>query len=272
LTTGGAIALSGGAKVTSSTAGAGNGGTVKVTAQGLLTLTDPESGITASATPTASGNAGSIIVSALQIALTAGAEISSTTAGTGAGGSVDVTTPGMLVLDGAGIANTQIAASATGPQSRPGGSVFVEADALTVEGGARIASTTFGPGKAGDIAVTVANAATLSGAGPSGASGITASAGQGSGGQAGEVILTAGGAIALSGGAEVTSSTAGAGNGGTVRLTAQEPLMLSDPGSGIFAAATSTARGNAGSIAQRPPRAPLGRAMAAPSKLPRRDR
>jgi hypothetical protein len=34
------------------------------------------------------------------------------------GGSIGVTTPGALVLDGAGVANTQIAASATGLQSR----------------------------------------------------------------------------------------------------------------------------------------------------------
>ena len=117
---------------------------MQVTAQGPLSLSDPGSGIIASATSTASGNAGSVMVTAPQIALVSGAEISSTTAGTGAGGSVDVTTPGALVLDGAGVANTQIAASATGPQSGPGGSVTVNANSLTVEGGAQIASSTAG--------------------------------------------------------------------------------------------------------------------------------
>ena len=154
----------------------------------------------------------------------------------------------MLVLDGAGVVNTQIAASATGPQSGPGGSVAVNANALTVEGGAQIASSTAGPGKGGDVMVTVANGVTLSGVGPSGASGITASAQPGSSGRAGEIVLMAGGAIALSGGAEVTSSTAGAGNGGTVAVTAQAPLTLTDPGTGIIALASSTASGNAGSV------------------------
>jgi filamentous hemagglutinin family protein len=248
LTAGGAIALSGGAKVTSSTAGAGNAGTVQVSSQGPLSLTDPGSGIIALATSIATGNAGSVAVTAPQIALMAGAEISSTTAGTGAGGSVKVTTPGVLVLDGAGVNNTEIAASATGPQSGPGGSVTVAANALTVAGGARIASTTFGPGDAGDVAVTVANGVTLSGAGPNGASAITALAQPGSSGRAGEVILTAGGAIALSGGAKATSSTAGSGKGGTVQVTAQGPLTLSDPETGIIASATSTASGDAGSV------------------------
>ena len=75
---------------------------MQVTAQGPLSLSDPGSGIIASATSTASGNAGSVTVTAPQITLMSGAEIASTTAGTGAGGSVDVTTPGALVLDGAG--------------------------------------------------------------------------------------------------------------------------------------------------------------------------
>jgi len=77
-----------------------------------------------------------------------------------------VTTPGALVLDGVGIGNTQIAASATGLQSGPGGSVTVAANTFTIEDGARIAGTTAGAGMGGDIAVTVANNVTLSGIGP----------------------------------------------------------------------------------------------------------
>ena len=124
----------------------------------------------------------------------------------------------------------------------------VNANTLTVEGGAQIASSTAGPGKGGDIGVTVANGVTLAGAGPNGASEIVASALPGSSGQAGEVVLTAGGTIALAGGAGVTSNTAGAGNAGTVRVSSQGPLSLSDPGSVIVASATSTASGDAGSV------------------------
>ena len=158
---GGAIALSGGARTSSSTAGMGNGGTVKVAAQGPLSLSDPGSGITASAASTAQGNAGSVAVSAPQITLMTGSEISSTTVGSGAGGPVQVTTPGALVLDGQGVAATQIAASATGTQSGPGGSVTVTAGSLTVEGGAQIASTTTGPGNGGDVEVAVVSDITL---------------------------------------------------------------------------------------------------------------
>jgi hypothetical protein len=213
---GGAINVSAGGRVGSATGGEGNGGSVQVTAQGALTLRDPGTKISALAALTGTGTAGSVSVRASQVTITTGAQISSTTAGTGEGGSVIVTTPGALVLDGAGVANTQIAASATGSQSGPGGKVTVTADSLTIEGGAQIASSTAGPGKGGDVAVTVTNGVTLAGS----AGKVTASAAEGSSGQAGEVVLMAGGAIALSGGAQVSSSTAGTGKGGTGQVTA----------------------------------------------------
>ena len=148
MTAGGTIALAGGAGVTSNTAGAGNAGTVRVSSQGPLSLSDPGSVIVASATSTASGDAGSVTVAAPQITIMKGAEIASTTAGTGRGGSVTVITPGALVLDGAGVANTLIAASAIGPRSGPGGSVTVNANTLTVEGGARSPARPLGRGRA----------------------------------------------------------------------------------------------------------------------------
>jgi len=71
-------AVEGGAQIASTTAGPGKGGAVQVAAQGSLRLTDPGSGVLASAGSTASGDAGSVTVSAQQIAITKGAEISST--------------------------------------------------------------------------------------------------------------------------------------------------------------------------------------------------
>ena len=220
LTAGGAIALSGGAKATSSTAGSGNGGTVQVTAQGPLTLTDPGSGITASAEPGSSGNAGSVAAAAPQITIASGAEIASTTAGTGMGGSVTVTTPGMLVLDGAGVANTQIAASATGPQSGPGGSVTVQADALSIAGGAQIASSTAGPGKGGDVNIAVASNIVLPDPGPQ----ITARS-TGSG-DAGSITVSAARLLMNNGAAISTEAAASTANGGNITLKVRDFLYL----------------------------------------------
>ena len=220
LMAGGAIALSGGAEVTTSTAGSGNGGSVQVTVQGPLTLTDPGTGITASATPTASGNAGSVTVTAPQVALMTGAEIASTTAGTGAGGSVSVTTPGTLVLNGNGDPATQIATSAIGPQSGPGGSVIVNANALTVEGGAQIASSTAGPGKGGDVNVMVASNIVLPDPGPQ----ITAQS-TGSG-DAGSITVSADRLLMNNGAAISTQAETSTASGGNITLNVGDFLYL----------------------------------------------
>lgn len=216
----GALTIVNGGVITAQTFGSNAGGAAQVTAQGPLTLSGLGSGIVASATPTASGNAGSVTVNAPQITLTTGAEIASTTAGTGAGGLVSVTTPGALVLDGAGVANTQIAASATGPNSGPGGSVTVMANTLTVEGGAQIASSTTGPGKGGDVDVVVASDITLPDRGPQ----ITAQS-TGSG-DAGSITVSAVRLLLRDGGA--ISTEASTANGGNITLNVSDFLYLTN--------------------------------------------
>jgi large exoprotein involved in heme utilization and adhesion len=239
LTAGGAIVLSGGVQAASSTGGTGNGGSVRVTAQGPLTLTDPGTGIFASASSTASGNAGSVAVAAPQIVLMSGAEITTTTAGTGAGGSVMVTTPGALVLDGSSVAGTQIAASATGPNSEAGGAVTVTAGTLTVRGGAQIASTTAGPGKGGDVDVTAASDITLPDRGPQ----ITAQS-TGSG-DAGSITVSAFRLRLNNGGAISTEAETSTANGGNITLNIADFLFLT---SSEITASVKGQTGNGGNI------------------------
>ncbi len=140
--TAGSLTIESGAEIASSTAGPGAGGQVEVVVGSGVVLAGAGSQITAQSI--GSGNAGSVEVTAGQITIADGAEIVSTTAGTGAGGSVAVTTRGALLLDGGGDPGTEIAASATGPQSGPAGTVAVTAGSLTIEGGAEIASSTAG--------------------------------------------------------------------------------------------------------------------------------
>jgi large exoprotein involved in heme utilization and adhesion len=152
--------------------------------------------------------------------LMTGSEISSTTVGSGAGGPVVVTTPGALVLDGQGMAGTQIAASAAGTQSGPGGSVTVTADSLTIAGGAQIASTTAGPGKGGDVDVVVVADITLPDRGPQ----ITAQS-TGSG-DAGSVNVSAFRLLLGNGAAISTEAETSTANGGNITLKVGDFLYL----------------------------------------------
>src|SRR5205085_12565835 len=116
---GGALALTGDQRVSTVTPGPRYAATVPYTSLFRSTLSDAGSGIIASASSTASGNAGSVMVTAPQIALAAGVDISSTTAGTGAGGWVGARTPGLVTLERAGGCNTHARAPPTGAQPGP---------------------------------------------------------------------------------------------------------------------------------------------------------
>jgi filamentous hemagglutinin family protein len=220
----GDIVLSNGATASATSFGGGSGASVIVSSQGSLTLSDPGTGIIASAAPTASGNAGSVSVAAPQITIRRGAEIISTTAGTGAAGSVTVITPGTLVLDGAGTHTpTQIATSATEFLSGPNGMVTVRAGTLTVEGGAQIASSTAGPGRGGDVDITVASDIVLPDPGPQ----VTAlSTGNG---DAGSIILSAA-RLLMNNRAAISTEASGlpraAASGGNITLHVLDFLHL----------------------------------------------
>jgi filamentous hemagglutinin family protein len=240
----GSLLVQGGALIASTAAGIGNGGAVTVAVAGDADLSGARTAITAAALAGATGNAGSVSLSAPQITLDAGAQIISTTAGvsttagSGAGGTVTVTTPGTLSLADAG---TQIAASTTGPQSGAGGQVDVQAGSLLVQGGALIASTAAGRGNGGGVTVAVAGDADLSGGGTA----ITAQST--GGGDAGSIALSAQN-LHMSGGAAISTASATA-NGGDIRLTVGDLMFLTDS---RVTAAVPSGFGNGGNITINP--------------------
>jgi hypothetical protein len=127
---------------------------------------------------------------------------------------------GDLSLTNAG----EISSSAFGTGNA--GAVTVSVGSLSLNSGGQIASTTAGLGNGGNMDVMIADAATLSGTGSNGASGVTASAVQASADQAGNIVLAVGGMLSLSGGAQIASTTAGSGSGGTVEVRDGGPLTL----------------------------------------------
>jgi filamentous hemagglutinin family protein len=273
----GTLTLTGGAQISSSTFGPGQGGTVTVVARDTLTLagTSPDgrfsSGLFANAEQGSSGSAGALRVEAGTLTLTGGARISSTTFGPGQGGMVRVTATDTLTLAGTSADGTPsgIFASALGTGAGAGnaGSIVVEAPRVTLTDGARLSSTTSGPGQGGMVRVTATDTLTLAGTSADGiSSGITAStAGQETGtGNAGSIVVEAP-RVTLTDGAQIASTTSGPGHGGTVQVTATKSLLLAGispdgtTSSGIFASAegTGAGAGNAGSIVVQAPRIAL---------------
>jgi hypothetical protein len=202
-------------------------------------MTGPATVIGALATSTASGNAGSISVSAPQITLSDNAGISSLTEGTSTGGDVTVKTPGALTLNG----GATIGVSTLGMQSGQAGSVTVVANALTISGEgtlpSHIASATIGPGNGGNVDVVVASDIVLTDPGPQ----IVALSKLGSG-SAGSVMVSAG-RLLLANGASISAAAATSkASGGNITLTVGDLLYLVN--SQITTSVQST--GNGGNI------------------------
>jgi large exoprotein involved in heme utilization and adhesion len=217
----GSLMLSAGGRIGSQTQTTGAGGNVSVTVPGAVSIdgagTALPTGILANAEPGSMGAAGVVGLEGGAITLSRSGQVASTAAGEGRGGAVTVAATGNLLLDGGDAADTQISASATGTRSGNGGTVSVSAATITIRDGARIASSTAGDGRGGDVRVA-ADEIRLSGAG----SQITAtSTGMGDAGS----ITVAARRLALRDGASI-STAAKAGNGGNITISLADMLHL----------------------------------------------
>ena len=229
---------------TSLSAATGDAGTISVTAD-LITV--GEGGVIDGST-FGPGNAGGVTVSARDIGLSNGGKITSSTfLGSGRGGDVSVTASGVIAIAGksgggflAGIYATSESA-ATGD----GGTIAVRADSIMVGEGGTINSSTYGRGNAGGITVSARDI------GLSNSGAITSSTFGGSG-QGGDVSVTASGRIAIAGtnsggffaGIFATSESAASGDGGAITVAADSITV----GGGGTINSSTYGRGNAGEV------------------------
>jgi filamentous hemagglutinin family protein len=260
------VALTGGARISSNTQGAGQGGTVRVTATDTLTLAGTSADGRVLSAIDAFGTGGSVIIEAPRVALTGGAQIHNLTAGPGQGGTVQVRATDTLTLagtsaDGRVPSGIFVNAIGIGAGAGSAGSIEVQAPRVALTGGAGISSNTQGAGQGGTVRVTATDTLTLADASSIQASALGTGAGAGS---AGNVIIEAP-RVALTGGAQISSSTDGLGHAGTVQVTATDTLTLAGTSadvrvrSGIFvnAIGIGAGAGSAGSVVVEAPRVSL---------------
>jgi filamentous hemagglutinin family protein len=180
-----------------------------------------------------SGNAGAVDVHADRIEIT-GIRNSvdpfntdftgiSTATRVGRGGELRVTGSDILITDKGSLSSVSIG-------SGPGGNIHVQlgSGSLRVMDGGTIAASAFGAGAGGTIdvaagSVTVAGAGQFNGPTDAGVSGIASQSGIG-GGRAGALTITAGSLRVLDGG-KVSTETFGAGDGGSISVTADTVVV-----------------------------------------------
>ena len=220
-----ALRLYEGASISSDTAGSGNAGEVRVSADSIFTdgRFNPDSftGISSDTREeTSSGSAGRVTVHANgAITMVGGSEISSTSNGTGNAGDVTVTA-GSLSSDGSGSLDqiTGIHSSSFGAVSGNAGQVDVTVDgSLRIVGGGEITADTWTSGHGGNVKVS-AHELFIDGGDLDTFTGISSDAAAGTG-SAGNVEVHAG-TLTMLNGAEITSDSVSLGNAGSVIVTA----------------------------------------------------
>jgi filamentous hemagglutinin family protein len=156
-------------------------------------------------------------------------------------GNISVNATGAITLNnGSEIAN-QVLQEANGQA----GDINISASTLRLEGGAQVDATTFGAGKAGSLRVD-AQDVQING------SGLYASANRNSTGNAGDLTIKTN-TLLVRDGAQIATATFRAGNGGSLRVDAQDVQLIGTRAdgaftTGLFASANRNSTGNAGDL------------------------
>lgn len=248
----GRIFIADGGQISSNAAANGIGGNVSVKAGeltilgGLLkTFIGTESGTEPDIF--ALGIGGNVFVDAGKLSLRLGGQISATTFCSGPAGDVRVRTGNVLIDQGSSADATGIfSESESDIQNGASGSVWLDADNLTIVNGGRVSALTLGPGAGGDVNV-MAREAFFSSGGSLNKTGLLAeSLSPTIGGKGGNVRAKFGELTLI--GATISATTLGSGAGGSVFVDTGTLTM--DKSSTIEAASKAASEGSgvAGSV------------------------
>ncbi len=229
----GGVTLDGGSLILTDTEAGGDAADVTIRSDGPVTLTgfdadDQSAAISANAWGEYedAGDAGDVTVESRSggITVTDGAAIETASYGVGAAGAVTLEAAGAVSFSGiAGRGwGARVRAGAETRYSGDAGDVTISADRITLSDGALIDSSTFGPGRGGEVRLTAQNEVIFSGTDADGlGSGVIART-DGSdfdAGDAGNVSVTAD-SLTLSDGGWIGNTSSGPGRGGDVTVEA----------------------------------------------------
>ncbi|MEO0406119.1 MAG: hypothetical protein AAF289_02085, partial [Cyanobacteria bacterium P01_A01_bin.135] len=254
----GLFRVAAGGRVNTATSSSGQAGRLQINANTVQLLGGGglvPSGLTSGTS--GDGNGNNIVINSAHLQVLNGAQLVTRTGGSGNAGSVIVTASDRITLSGVTESGASVSriSSEVGIGSRGrGGNIKITTAALDILGGAELAASTFGRGDAGDIVITASDRVTLSG------STTLAFRSRVSTQVEGSAIDADGGDIRINApvlrileGAEITASTLGIGDAGTVIVNAGDRLIIDGaldlgPSSGIFTTTDASAMGSGGTI------------------------
>ncbi|GET43267.1 two-partner secretion domain-containing protein [Microseira wollei] len=250
------------AKLSASTYGQGNAGSILVQANGAISFDNNV--ILSKVGSVAEGNGGNITIAASSLSLTNGAQIQTDIneasetrpGGRGNAGNVRIDVRDAVTIaggnkDGFGTGIlSDVGAGAVGN----GGDINITAGSLSLTDGAQLVTGvggTFnsfpgGRGNAGNVNINVRDAVTIIGGNKEPSSAVLSILRSGAVGNGGNINITAG-SVSFTDGAQLAAGTEGQGNGGNISVQAIGSVSLSN-NSGFISDVQSGAVGNGGNI------------------------
>lgn len=260
----GRLTLRDGSLFSVATVGDGKGGNLTINASQTVELlaTTPDGSLSSSLDAFTLGakDAGNVTINTGDFIVRDGASIFTATYGAGRGANITVNASKTVEVSGTGKVRDIVYATGLVTQTEPGatgnaGNIEINTLGLIVQDGGRISVSTRGAGNAGNLIVKATQFVDVLGtsANSESASRLTAEVNTNLTGRGGEVqIITE--RLNVRDGAQISTSTFGAGNSGKLTIKASESVEVSGilpnnrSASGLFTQVNSSATGNAGEL------------------------
>jgi filamentous hemagglutinin family protein len=227
------------AQISASTFGRGDAGNIQINANNRVLIRGSD--IFSDVGVFAVGNGGSLTITARDISLLDGAELTTSTFGWGNAGRIRIAAQDRLRLSGSGTngdnpsaAFSEVVAGAVGQ----GGNITIAARVLQILDSAILGTNTAGVGNAGQIRIR-GDRVTFS------SSAVFSEVEAGAVGRGGDINLAAR-IVNILNGSELGASTSGLGNAGAIRIRGRDRVIFSS--SDAFSDVAVDARGNGGRI------------------------
>ncbi|BAZ18870.1 filamentous hemagglutinin family outer membrane protein (plasmid) [Calothrix sp. NIES-4071] len=257
----GSLFLTNGAYVFASTSGRGNAGNITINARDNVSFDGTSSdgafgsGAFSGVRLGAVGNGGDINITTGSLSLTNGAQVFASTSGQGYAGDININARDEISSDGTssdGTFSSGVFSDVRFARFGDGGDIRIYTGSLSLTNGAQVSASTFSEGDAGNINI-IANKISFDGTTSDGAfsSGVFSRVDMGARGRGGNVRLDTL-SLSLTNGAQVSASTFGEGDAGSLNVTALYSMLSGTSANGIASGLTSAvsrgAVGNGGNI------------------------
>lgn len=237
----GAVSLTDGTQLSSSTFGNGSSGVIFIQATDAVSASNNV--IIDSAVVNTTGNAGGILIEAGSVSISNNTRISSSTYGTGNPGLVSIKTTGPVSLTNGSLIDSVVGPTGIGDA----GGIIIRAGSISLSNLAKLTTATFGQGKGGLIWLQTPGDVSIVDSG----TGISSNVEAGATGDTLGVRIDAR-SLFMSGGAEIQVLTRGNGNAGVILINANDVNLtgFSPDGfsTGLLTSSEDTATGAGGII------------------------